>query len=370
MSHTSPALAPAQSVRTLELFFDLVFVFTITQVTSILATSPTPLGLARTAALLAVTWWMYGGYVWLTNALDLGGTAPRLLLLVGMAAFFIMSLAVPHFFDDGRWGVVLGVSYLVVVIVHSVGFLQTSGRAGIIRIGPLNTISALIVLAAGAGPAGTRLWLLLAAVALEVATPFIVGIAGFAVGAGHFVERHGLALIILLGESIIAIGTAASAQVDLGSVIVGALLALAVSAAMWWLYFDREEAFSERALERIPAARRGRAALFSYGYSYYVLILGITVVAVGLKKAVGSFDAPMHGLTAWMLPAGLALYLIGLAIFHHTLAQGWPLPRLIAAVSMLIPALAGAATGGWLALAAATAVLVLAVVAESARPTE
>src|SRR5664279_1556758 len=142
MPRSTEVSAPAQSVRTLELFFDLVFVFTITQVTSILAGSPTPLGLARTAALLAVIWWMYGGYVWLTNALDLGGTGPRLLLLVGMAAFFLMSLAVPRFFESGRWGVVLGIAYLVVVMVHFAGFLRTSGRSGILRIGPLNTVSA------------------------------------------------------------------------------------------------------------------------------------------------------------------------------------------------------------------------------------
>jgi low temperature requirement protein LtrA len=108
--------------------------------------------------------------------------------------------------------------------------------------------------------------------------------------------------------------------------------------------------------------------LFSYGYAYFVMVLGITVVAVGMQKAVGSFDAPMHGLTAGVLPTGLALYLVGLAVFHHTLAPGWPPARLVAAASMLIPAVAGAVIGGWLALASAAVVLVIALFTEARHP--
>ncbi|MDF3289684.1 low temperature requirement protein A [Streptomyces silvisoli] len=364
MSTANNAPAAAQSVRPLELFFDLVFVFAITQIASVLTALPTGEGLARVIVLLAITWWMYGGYAWLTNALDLERTGARLLLLVGTAAFFVMSLAVPRSFETGLWGVVLGAAYLVVVLVHTVGFIGTSGHRGITRIGPLNLASALIVLAAGAAPDRWRLPGLALACALQVLTPFIGGVGGFTVGVGHFVERHGLAVIILLGESIVEVGSAATGQRDLVTVVAGALLALALSAAMWWLYFDREERDSEQLLHRVPAQRRSRVALYSFGYAYLVMIFGIAVTAVGMQKAINSFDTPLRGLPLGMLPLGAALFLAGLAYFHRVLAGTWPVSRLVGAVAVGIGVPAARWVGGWLALTVTTAVLVGLVVAE------
>jgi low temperature requirement protein LtrA len=353
---TSRAAAPAERVRPLELFFDLVFVFTITQVAAALTANPTVGGLGRTVLLLAVIWWMYGGYAWLTNALDLGRAGPRLLLLTGMAAYFVMSLAVPRFFDDGPYGLILGLAYLVVVGVHTVGFLGTSGRAGISRLGPLNILSALLVVLAGIVPPHARAWALLGAVALIALSPVITGIGGFVVGAGHFVERHGLALIILLGESIIAVGTVASDLGDVPRMVVGSVLALAVSAGMWWLYFEREERDSEHLLDAMPPQRRGRAALLSFGYSYLVMIVGVTVAAVGMKKAITYFAKPLHDFELWLLPLGLASYLAGLAVFHRSLAPAWRWSRLVAAAAALLCVPAGVLVGGWLMLLVAALV--------------
>ncbi|MEU1629919.1 low temperature requirement protein A [Streptomyces sp. NPDC020096] len=363
MTRSNNVPAAAQSVRPLELFFDLVFVFAITQIASVLTALPTGEGLARVIVLLAITWWMYGGYAWLTNALDLERTGARLLLLVGTAAFFVMSLAVPRSFEAGPWGVVLGVAYLVVVLVHTVGFLGTSGRRGITRIGPLNLASALIVLAAGVAPERWRLWVLALACLVQVLTPFIGGTGGFTVGVGHFVERHGLAVIILLGESIVEVGSAATEQNDLVTVVAGALLALALSAAMWWLYFDREERESERLMHRIPVPRRSRVAVYAFGYAYLVMILGIAVAAVGMQKAINSFDTPLHGLPLGLLPLGAALFLVGLASFHRTLAGTWPVARLVGAIAVGVAVPAARWVGGWLALAVTTAVLVCLVLA-------
>jgi low temperature requirement protein LtrA len=349
--------APAERVRPLELFFDLVFVFTITQVAAVLTATPTVSGAGRVVALLAIVWWMYGGYAWLTNALDLDRTGPRLLLLTGMAAYFVMSLAVPRFFDDGPFGLILGLAYLVVVLVHTAGFLGTSGHAGISRLGPLNITSALIVVAAGIVSPQARPWVLLGAVVLEFVSPALAGIGGFVVGAGHFVERHGLALIILLGESIIAVGQVTSDRGEVRTVVVGSLLALAVSAGMWWLYFDREERDSERLLDAMPARRRGRAALFSFGYAYLVMIVGVTLAAVGMKKAITYFAKPLHDFELWLMPLGLALYLVGLAAFHRSLAPAWPWSRLVAAAGVLLCVPAGLLAGGWLMLVVAAAVL-------------
>ncbi|WP_051967282.1 low temperature requirement protein A [Kitasatospora mediocidica] len=371
-SDSPSAPAPAESVRPLELFFDLVFVFAITQIASVLAVHPDPQGLARVVVLLALTWWMYAGYAWLTNALDLDRTGPRLLLLTGMASFFVMSLAVPRAFEPGPWGLVLGLAYLGVVLVHTVGFLRTSGRPGIARIGPLNLVSALLVLAAGLVPSGWRLTILALACLLQVLTPFLVGTGGFTVGAGHFVERHGLAVIILLGESIVEVGSAAAKQPRVADVLPGALLALVLSAAQWWLYFDREERDSEALLDRAPADRRQTMALYSFGYAYLVMILGIAVTAVGMQEAVDSFGEPLRGLRWLLLPLGAGLYLLGLACFRRALAGrgSWPRLRLAGAGAMVLVAPAARWVGGWAALALTAALLLGLLVIESARSDE
>ncbi|SEM57405.1 low temperature requirement protein A [Streptacidiphilus jiangxiensis] len=350
---------PAESVRSLELFFDLVFVFTITQIATVLVDHPDLGGLTRSALLLTITWWMYGGYAWLTNALDLDRTGPRLLLLLGTAGFFVMSQAVPRAVGPGPWAVVFGAAYLVVVLVHFFGFKHTSGRRGILRIGPFNLASALVVLAAGFVPAEQRAWVWALACAMEWVTPYLSGLGGFTVGVGHFVERHGLAVIIVLGESITEVGAAASHLDDLTTVLVGSLLALAASAAMWWLYFDREEEASSALLERLPAAERPRAALWSFGYAYLFLIFGIAVSAVGMQQAIDAFRHPLHGLPAVLLPLGVALYLAGMSAFHRVLSGDWPVRRLVTAAAVLaagIPALRLA--GGGTALAVTTALLV------------
>ncbi len=353
--------APAERVRTLELFFDLVFVFAITQVAAVLTAAPTVGGLGRTAVLLAIIWWMYGGYAWLTNALDLARTGPRLLLLTGMAAYFVMSLAVPRFFAEGPFGLVFGLAYLAVVAVHMAAFLGTSGRAAIVRLGSVNLACAVLVVVAGVVPPPARPWVLLGAAVLHYVSPQLVGIGGFVVGAGHFVERHGLALIILLGESIIAVGAVASERGDALTLVLGSVLALVVSAGMWWIYFDREDRDSERLLDAMPPQRRGPAALLSFGYAYLVMIVGVTTAAVGMKKAITYFTEPLHDFELWLMPLGLAAYLVGLAAFHRSLATAWPWSRLVAAAAALLCVPAGLVAGGWLMLLVGAVVLAAAV---------
>jgi len=331
----------AQSVRPLELFFDLVFVFTITQVASVLSTLPTLLGLGRVAVLMILIWWMYGGYAWLTNALDLDRVVPRLLLLLGAAGFFLLSLTVPRASGPGPWALLFGASYLLVVLTHLFGFIGTSGHRGIRRVGPLNVVSALIVLIAGAVPPHARLWVWALAAALEVSTPLLTGVGEFVVGVGHFVERHGLAVIIVLGESITDVGAATSRENDVGTAIGGAVLALTLSAQMWWLYFGREDRESEALLERIPEPRRPRVAVYAFGYAYYLIVVGVAVTAVGLEKAMESFDEASHELSAALLPLGTCMFLLGLACFHRTLSGDWPRARLwatLAVAALVTPA--------------------------------
>jgi low temperature requirement protein LtrA len=192
----------AGRVTPLELFFDLVFVFTITQLTAVLYHAPTLRSLVQVMLMLAAIWWMYGGYAWMTNAVSAHTANRRLLLLGGMGGYFVLALAIPRAFTSS--GLAFGIAYLVVVSVHTALFTRSSAAGvvrAILRLAPYNLGSALVILAGGAlgGAAQYALWSL--AVAFEWLTPVIRGNRGFDIAAAHFVERHGLVVIIAIGES-------------------------------------------------------------------------------------------------------------------------------------------------------------------------
>ncbi len=194
-------------VSTLELFFDLVFVFTITQLTNVLVDGGGAEAALQVVVMLAVIWWMYDGYAWLTNAIATDLLRFRLLLLGGMGAFLVVALAIPTAY--GRNGLVFGLGYLVVVVLHAGMYSKgtsVSEVAAILRIVPFNLAAAALVLVGGivGGRAQDVLWIL-AALLLWV-TPWFTSTEGFVIAAEHFVERHGLVIIVALGESIVVIG--------------------------------------------------------------------------------------------------------------------------------------------------------------------
>src|SRR5919107_5963230 len=261
MSEQSAAPTTAIRVSTLELFFDLVFVFTVTQLTAILAEHLDVKHLVDVLLLLGVIWWMYSGYAWLTNAVAPNSTMRRSLLLTGMAGFLVMALAIPDAF--GRYGWLFGVSYLVVNLVHTALFLRAGALAAVAlrRLGPLNITSALLVLVGGVVPEPFRHLCWAAAVALQILTPYLHRIEMHVLHAGHFVERHGLVVIVAIGESIIAIGVGAEGlELDaaLAAVAVGGL---ALSACMWWTYFGGDDELAEARMAAAPTPQRSRMAL-------------------------------------------------------------------------------------------------------------
>jgi low temperature requirement protein LtrA len=315
MSAAVPSSEPR--VSSLELFFDLVFVFTITQLTSLLLRDPTLSGLLQMFLLFGNVWWMYGGYAWLTNAVPPRGVAVRLLLLVGMGGFLLIALAIPTAFGNG--GVVFGIGYLVVTLVHTGLFLQSSKQsivAAVSRLGPFNLITAALLLVAGFTPGGVRVALFALGFVLHWITPFLVPQSGFRIRAGHFVERHGLILLIALGESVVAVG------IGLGPIdlpigrIVAALLGLALTAALWWLYFSGDEERAEAALDSARLERKPWLALNAFGYAFVPILGGIVLVAAGLKLAVVRYNEPATVSAAVFLAAGVATYLAGLALFR------------------------------------------------------
>jgi len=356
-------------VSTLELFFDLVFVFTITQLTAVLVNGNGAAGALQVVVMLAVIWWMYDGYAWLTNAIATHLLRFRLLLLGGMGGFLIVSLAIPTAYA-GK-GLAFGIGYAVVVILHAGMYVKgtsVSEVSAILRLVPFNLAAAALVLVGGAAGGRTQeaLWLL-AALLLWV-TPWFTSTEGFVIAAEHFCERHGLVIIVALGESIVVIGAgAAGVPLDLRLVLV-ALLALGLSAALWWTYF-RDEDGVERALVAADEARRPRLALVGFGYWHYGLLLGVVAVAAGMKKSIGD---PFDALDEWIgveLGVGVALFVASTVGFRTSLGLGVSRGRLVAAAAALatIPVGTEWSAAGQLA---ALLLIVVAALAVEARPDE
>ena len=327
---------PAVRVSTLELFFDLVFVFVITQLTATLAADLTWATLGNVMLILFVVWWMYSGYAWLTNAVAPNSTTRRTLLLTGMAGFLVMALAIPEAFGDYGW--LFGVSYLVVNLVHGILF-RTAGpgaREAMRLLGPMNIVAALLVLAGGLVPEPWRHLLWVAAPTLQVVIGYVHRIEMHTIAAGHFVERHGLVVIIAIGESIIAIGAGFSGlHLGSGEVLV-AVLGLWVAYYLWWFYFAGDDARAEHVLAgTTDPRRRARLALNGWGYAHYALLLGIIVAAVGIKKTTSHAFEGLHWDAAVALSGGVALYLLGHAAFLAVLRLRGVYHRLAAAVAIL-----------------------------------
>jgi len=322
---------PVQRVSTLELFFDLVFVFTLTQLTELLAHELSLAGFARVLLIFGVSWWMYGGYAWLTNHLPLDRPARRVTLLLAMAAFLVQGLAIPHAFDGA--GLAFGLGYLGVVLVHASLFWQATRAIG--RTAALNVGSALLVILAGFvhGWMDYVLWTL--AVGVQVVTPFLVRLEDFRIRPAHFVERHGLLMLVALGESVVAIGIGAGGlPVDAG-LVAAAGLGLALVACLWWTYFGEDDALAEQALSRVPVEARAAMAIHAFFYAHIPMLLGVVCLAVGIKKALAH---PMDALPlapAMALGGGVAMYLAADVAFRRVLRIGRGTTRAVLAATAL-----------------------------------
>jgi low temperature requirement protein LtrA len=362
---------PITRVSTLELFFDLVFVLVITRLTQYVVQHPTWAGAGRAALIFAVIWWMYGGFAWLTNSVQTDRWGRRVALLTGMAGFLVMALYVPLVFDDGN-GLPFGIAYLAVTSIHAALFARaadTSVVRAVFRIAPLNTLAALLVLA-GTAVGGTPAYVLFGIVVIACwAISGMVNASGFSIGAEHFVERHGLVVIVAIGESVVAI-SAGITGTDIGAAtVITALIALAISAALWWVYFGGDDRRAERALGAVGPERRGRVALTAFGHAHFVMLFGIVLLAAGVKKAIGEPTHALHGAGPALLAGGAALFLIGEASFRRILRIGSPGVRTVLALAIVATIPLGQHASG-LAQAAAIAGLfgLLFVVERSTQP--
>jgi low temperature requirement protein LtrA len=331
-------------VTVLELFFDLVFVFAITQVTSFLAHDPTLGGLGRGMLLVAALWWAWVAYAWLTNTLGGSATAARLTVLLAMAAMLIASLAVPAAF--GAHAVLFAVSYAIVRVLHVLlYFLATRGQEGIagavVRLAPPLLVGSALLVAASLveGAARTGLWC--AGLAIDYAGPALAGARGWRVHANHFVERHGLIIIIALGEAIVSIGVGAAGlplEVDL---IGAALLAMTIAGALWWAYFDSVSLAAEHTLARTHGDAQAALARDAYSYLHMPMVAGIILVALGLKKSLGHPGDPLADIPSLALFGGTALYFASHVAFRRRILGTWSGPRALAVAVLAAATAAG-----------------------------
>ena len=321
----SAPVEPVVRVSTLELFFDLVFVFTVTQLTAVLAASPTWGSAARMFMILGIIYWMYDGYAWMTNTVAPTDPIRRGLLLAGMGGFLLIALAIPEAFGAG---------YFVVNAIHS-GLLLRANPAAMRALAPLNLLSATLVLVGGLVEAGIRPWIWLAALLVQGVSPYLHKITEWSINSAHFVERHGLIVIVALGESIVAIGVGAAGLKLDGTLVGTAMLGLVLSFGLWWLYFGGDDTAAEEALEATPVANRARKALHAFGFAHWPLLFGVAAFAAGVKKAIVYASGHVYLEQALLLGGGVAVFLLADVWFRRILLIGTLKFRAAGAVAAL-----------------------------------
>jgi low temperature requirement protein LtrA len=327
-----------QRVTPLELFFDLVFVFAITQVTGFLADKDTWEGLVRGLLLLGALWWAWAAYAWLTNTLDPEEGAVRLAVFGSMAAMLVVALATPMAF--GANALVFAIAYFLVRANHLVLF-AIAGKgdrdllAAVLRFTPGAVVgpSLLVVAAFFDGTAELLLWI--AALAIDYLGALVGRGRGWRVSTEHFVERHGLIIIIALGESIIAIGVgAAGLPLDAG-LITAALLGIVVAASLWWSYFDWVIYVSQARLADATGPERANLARDLYTYLHMPMVAGIVLFALGMEATLAHAGEPLEIIPAIGLCGGLALYMAAHVAMRLRIGGGWGHGRPTATVLLL-----------------------------------
>jgi low temperature requirement protein LtrA len=343
-----------ERVTPLELFFDLIFVFAITQVTGLVSADPTWAGLAKGLVVLGVLWWAWAAYAWLTNTIDPDEGIVRLAMFGAMGAMLIASLAVPDVFGDDAF--LFACAYAFVRIAHLVLY-AVAGRGdrdlldaiARLAVGSAIGVGLLFVASALDGRAQVTLWAV--ALVIDLLGAYVGGGRGWRLAAGHFAERHALIVIIALGESIVALGLGATNVLTAG-VAVAALLGLAIASSLWWAYFDVVAIVAERRLRETPGDAQLAMARDSYSYLHLPMVAGIILFAVGVKKTLGDVGEPLKLVPAVALCGGVAIYLVAHVLFRLRNVRTLNRQRLVVAVLLLVlipaavelPALATLAT--------------------------
>jgi low temperature requirement protein LtrA len=327
------------SVRPLELFFDLVFVLAFTQCTTLMVADPSWGGIGRGVLVLAVLWWAWVGYAWLTSVIEPEEGAVRIAMFAVMAGLLVAALCVPEAFDDR--GLTFAVAYGVVRAGHIVLFVLSSREDRALRqsVAGLAVSSAAAVTVLGVassvdGGMQALLWVL--AITVDFAGPALIGVAGWRLVPDHFAERHNLMIILALGESIVSLGVAAEVELT-AAVVVAAVLGVALASALWWIYFDVVALVTEQRLAAAaPGRERNSLARDSYSYLHFPMVAGIVVGALGLEEIVAHVDEHLDLEHATAVLGGTALYLLGHVALRLRSAHTLNRHRLAVAVLLVL----------------------------------
>jgi low temperature requirement protein LtrA len=308
-----------QRVTPLELFFDLVLVFAITQVTALMSADATWEGVGRGMLILAALWWAWTKYAWLTNALEPEEGLARIAMFAAMGAMLVVGLAVPEAFD--AHGVVFGIAYFAVralnVALFALAWRRDPDLAGdVLSMAPSALAGPSLLLAAGFVDGRLQAVLWIAAITVDLTAALIGHGRGLRISPAHFAERHGLIVIIALGESIVSIGIGAGGAPLGPGVTAAALLGIALIAALWWAYFDIQAVWGRRRLTELRGAARTRLARDFYSYLHLPMVAGIVLFALGVKKTLEHVGDPLATVPAVALYGGLSLYFFSHVAFR------------------------------------------------------
>jgi len=371
--HRTPRLSAArregERVTPLELFFDLVFVLAITECTSLMSHHPSWSGLAQGLLVLGVLWWAWASYAWLTSVIDPEAGPVRLVFFAAIASMLIAAICVPEAFGSLGLAFALAIGFFRVahIALFAIADPDSDALLRSVRGLAVSTVIAVALLAAASafdGPTQAAFWVV--ALALDFGGPYFFGVEGWQLVPAHFAERHGLIIIIALGESIAEIGAGAAGRLDLG-IGVAAVLGVAVAAAMWWTYFDVVALVSARRLvEAEPGRVQNALARDSYSFLHLLLVAGIVLTAFGLKTVIEHTDEHLGWVTAFALLGGIATYLLGLVAFRYRHVRTWNRRKLIAAAVLVVLIPPATAMPALLTLAIAAALLALLVSREYA----
>ncbi len=354
----------------IELFFDLVFVFAFTQVTALILEDTSVQGFMRAALILAMVWWAWSAYAWMTNAIDIENTVTRLIIFTAMAAGFFMALAVPDAFqDEAAW---FAVAYFVVRVLNTTlyawGVRGVPGQLrAVAQLAPWFLVAAVVALIGGFVDPDYRSWIWLASLVIDVVGTLTVARADWGVSPSHFAERFALIVIIALGESIVAIGIGTSALERDTTYALSVVVAFAGVAALWWAYFDFTAVAAERALRRASPAARGPLARDVFTYFHYPVVFGIILYAVAAKKTLEHPLDPLSEAGRWALGLGIAIFLCGFALMRFRVVRRIAWERLAAAALAVALAVALDGLDAIVTLGIVIVVLLLSVAFETAR---
>jgi low temperature requirement protein LtrA len=313
MPRISAELRERDVVKPLELFFDLVFVLGFTQCTALMVTESSGAGIGRGMLVLALLWWAWTAYAWLTSVIEPEEGAVRVVMFGAMAAMLIVALSVPGAF--GERALTFAIAYGVVRAGQIALFWLASRddpalRRSVVTLAISSAIGVGLIVGASFLDAGSQVALWGVAILLDWGGPALFGAAGWRLVPAHFAERNNLVIILALGESIVALGI--GAKIDLtADVICAAILGIGVASALWWIYFDVVALVTARRLADATEGRlRNALARDSYSYLHFPMVAGIVLTALGLEETLAHVDESFDAEHAFAVLGGVSVYLL------------------------------------------------------------